>query len=115
MSHDGTSSLVGLAVLVPLLLAGLVLWPVELLRTVLGGAGMVAVLVSSVRLRSDPIAATLGLVGALLTVGVGLGIGTEGELAGFPRVGWFHLGLALSHGLLALGILRVDPSTGEMA
>jgi len=100
---------VRLAILVPLLLAGLFLWPVELLRTVLGGAGMVAVLLSSVRLRSDPIAATLGIVGALLTVGVGLGVGTKGELAGFPRVGWFHLGLAL--GAIGLGgVLRIRDS-----
>jgi len=98
-----------IAVLAPLLLASLGLWHLPLVRTALGGAGMLAVLVASGRVaRTHPIAATMGAAGALLTVGVGLGIGTNGELMGFPRVGWFHLGLAA--GAIGLGgVVRIAP------
>jgi hypothetical protein len=99
-------------VLAPLLAASLGLWHVELLRTALGGLGMGAVLVASTRVAPrHPVAAAMGAGGALLTVGVGLGIGTQGELMGFPRIGWFHLGLAA--GSVGLGgVLRLpDPST----
>ncbi len=102
---------VRLLVLLPLLAASVLLWQVELLRTVLGGLGMVTVLAASATIaRRHPVAAALGALGALLTVGVGLGIGTHGELLGFPRIGWFHLGLAL--GAIGLGgVLRVDATS----
>ena len=99
-----------------LLVVAAMTWWMAPVRTGLGAAGMLAAAAGAVGLASvDRAAAGMGALGAVLTIVVGLAIGTEGDLLGFPRVGWFHLGLALSHGLLALGILRVDPSTGEMA
>jgi len=93
-----------------LLVVAAMVWWIPVVRTILGAVGMVAAAAGAVGLRGvDRPAAMAGLLGAAVTVVVGLVIGTDGELLGFPRVGWFHLGLAVGHGMLGWGIWRVDP------
>lgn len=91
-----------------LLVVAALVWWMPLARTVLGGAGMVAAGGAALGAlpRSRP-AAGLGALGAGLVLAVGLAIGTEGELLGFARVGWFHLGMAGAMAALGLGVERV--------
>lgn len=91
-----------------LLVVAAMVWWMPLARTLLGGVGMIAVLVAAAGVAPrERGAAALGALGAGLTLAVGLVIGTEGELLGFPRVGWFHLGLAAGAAALGEGVRRV--------
>ena len=97
-----------------LLVVAAMVWWMPLARTGLGAVGMLAVLVAAAgSARTDRWASAMGALGAGLTMAVGLAIGTDGELMGFPRVGWFHLGLALGHGLLGEGIRTLQAVPGE--
>jgi len=93
-----------------LLVVAAMVWWVALVRTVLGALAMLTVAVAAAR-ALPRWAGALGALGAALTLGVGLLIGTEGDLLGFPRVGWFHLGLAGANLALAAGLAGVVEPT----
>lgn len=90
-----------------------VLVDVRLVRTGLGAVAMLAVLGACLpTLARRPGARLAGMMGAVLTLVTGLAIGTKGELFGFPRLDWFHVGLAIADALLVAGLLWFEPKGG---
>lgn len=83
--------------------------PTPLAPTVLGGAGMLAVLGAAAR-SGDPAATALGWVGAAGVLVSGLAIAGEGAWLGVSRLAWFHVALAASLASLAGGLSRCPRS-----
>lgn len=75
----------------------------ELARTAVAAVCLVGAIVTSARRRR-----WTGVLGPIALLVTGLVVAGDGTWAGFARDGWFHLGMALSTGLIAAASRRSD-------
>jgi hypothetical protein len=96
------------------LVLGAMLWAEPWARTGMGAVSMLAVLAASAAWATTRARdAALGVVGAVLTLAMGLVVGTDGSWMGLPNVAWFHLGLAAANLALGAGLLHAPVEASE--